>query len=246
MGWRDRLLNASPDTVGRAMKFGGGRILSQQDLPRAGMNKGGRAAKQIGGRANLLEEMGRIDARRHPDAADRAEKHRVIGELNRGYNKGGRVGLKSGTKLTKEQKRKKLSQQVSKETMHEAMDDVMDTKGKSHALLSSRKDAAKRIDKLRRKQGYFFPEKTLKKNFGDVRDKGWGGKHSTKVEHNAKGGRVGAKKGGDGKWIQKATASIKKRGTEGKCTPITKKGCTGRAKALAKTFKKMGRERKAS
>ena len=38
----------------------------------------------IGGRANLLEEMGRIDARRHPDAADRAEKRRVIGELNRG------------------------------------------------------------------------------------------------------------------------------------------------------------------
>ena len=52
-----------------------------------------------------------------------------------------------------------------------------------------------------------------------------------------------AKKGG---WIQKATASIKKRGTEGKCTPITKKGCTGRAKALAKTFKKMAKKRKAA
>ena len=61
-----------------------------------------------------------------------------------------------------------------------------------------------------------------------------------------KGGRVGLKKGGNGKWIQKATASIKKRGTEGKCTPITKPGCTGRAKALAKTFKKMGRERKSA
>ena len=45
-------------------------------------------------------------------------------------------------------------------------------------------------------------------------------------------------------WIQKATASIKKRGTKGKCTPITKPGCTGRAKALALTFKKIGRERK--
>ena len=53
----------------------------------------------------------------------------------------------------------------------------------------------------------------------------------------------GYKKGG---WIQKATASIKRRGTKGKCTPITKPGCTGIAKALAKTFKKMGRERKAS
>ena len=67
--------------------------------------------------------------------------------------------------------------------------------------------------------------------------------HSELNRGYAKGGRVAAK---DGKWIQKATASIKKRGTEGKCTPITKPGCTGRAKALAKTFKKMARKRKAS
>ena len=59
----------------------------------------------------------------------------------------------------------------------------------------------------------------------------------------AKGGRVGAK---DGRWIQKVNRSIKKRGTKGKCTPITKPGCTGRAKALAKTFKKMARERKSA
>jgi len=56
----------------------------------------------------------------------------------------------------------------------------------------------------------------------------------------AQGGRA------DKKWIQKATASIKRRGTKGKCTPITKKGCTGRAKALAKTFKKMAKKRKAA
>ena len=68
----------------------------------------------------------------------------------------------------------------------------------------------------------------------------------TKRSIYASGGRVALKKGGNGKWIQKATASIKKRGTKGKCTPITKPGCTGRAKALALTFKKMGRERKAS
>jgi hypothetical protein len=48
----------------------------------------------------------------------------------------------------------------------------------------------------------------------------------------------------DGKWIQKATASIKRRGTEGKCTPITKPGCTGKAKVLAKTFKKIAKARK--
>ena len=68
----------------------------------------------------------------------------------------------------------------------------------------------------------------------------------TRERRYAQGGRVGLKKGGNGKWIQKVTASIKKRGTEGKCTPITKPGCTGRAKALAKTFKKMGRERKSA
>ena len=63
--------------------------------------------------------------------------------------------------------------------------------------------------------------------------------------HNAQGYRqptvVSMAKGG---WIQDVNKSIKKRGTKGKCTPITKKGCTGRAKALAKTFKKMGRARK--
>ncbi len=45
-------------------------------------------------------------------------------------------------------------------------------------------------------------------------------------------------------WIQKAVASIKRRGTEGKCTPITKPGCTGRARALALTFKKLAKKRK--
>ena len=58
------------------------------------------------------------------------------------------------------------------------------------------------------------------------------------------GGRIGLKKGGSSNWIQKATKSIKERGTKGKCTPITKPGCTGRAKALAKTFKKMAKNRK--
>ena len=46
------------------------------------------------------------------------------------------------------------------------------------------------------------------------------------------------------KWIQKATASIKRRGTEGKCTPISKPGCSGKAKALALTFKKITKNKK--
>jgi hypothetical protein len=65
-----------------------------------------------------------------------------------------------------------------------------------------------------------------------------------KTERRAEGGRIGFKKGTDKKWMQKVSASIKKRGTKGKCTPITKKGCTGRAKALAKTFKKIAKRRK--
>ena len=73
-----------------------------------------------------------------------------------------------------------------------------------------------------------------------------GPKRKPKVEEDwaAEGGRIGFKTGGDSRWMQKASASIKKRGTEGKCTPITKKGCTGKARALAKTFKKIAAKNK--
>ena len=114
---------------------------------RTGHNKGGRVGLKFGGgRTNLLEELGRVEAA-PSNRNRRAEVARVHSELNKGYNKGGRVGLK---------------------------------------------------------------------------------------------------KGGNGKWIQKVNKSIKARGTKGKCTPITKPGCTGRAKALAKTFKKMAKKRKAA
>ena len=60
----------------------------------------------------------------------------------------------------------------------------------------------------------------------------------------AKGGRVRAK---DGDWIQKATASIKRRGTKGVCTgkKFGSKTCPPGSKRynLAKTFKKMARKR---
>jgi len=64
-----------------------------------------------------------------------------------------------------------------------------------------------------------------------------------KDERNRKNGGTIAK-AKNGMWMQKAAASIKKRGTAGKCTPITKPGCTGRAKALAKTFKKIAKSNK--
>ena len=54
-------------------------------------------------------------------------------------------------------------------------------------------------------------------------------------------GKVAAKpKAKDGKWIQKAVNPKHK----GYCTPMTKATCTPKRKALAKTFKAMGRARK--
>ena len=45
-------------------------------------------------------------------------------------------------------------------------------------------------------------------------------------------------------WIQDVNKSIARRGTKGKCTPISKPGCTGKAKTLAKTFKAIAKKRK--
>ena len=125
--------------------YRGGGVVKKKGTMGVALKHGGRARKFGGGRTNLLEELGRVEAKpSNPNR--RAEISRVHSELNKGYKTGGRVGLK---------------------------------------------------------------------------------------------------KGGAANWIQDVNKSIKKRGTKGKCTPITKKGCTGRAKALAKTFKKMARKRKA-
>ena len=61
-------------------------------------------------------------------------------------------------------------------------------------------------------------------------------RHGLKEAEDAEGGRIGLKKGGksDKKWIQKAVNPKHK----GYCTPMTKKTCTPRRKALARTFKK--------
>ena len=71
-------------------------------------------------------------------------------------------------------------------------------------------------------------KKALEEEFGIVKE----------VQKKKKGGAT------DNKWMQKASASIKRRGTEGKCTPITKPGCTGKARTLALTFKKIAKANK--
>ena len=67
---------------------------------------------------------------------------------------------------------------------------------------------------------------------------------STRKDLYKRGGRVKLKKGD---WIQKATADIKKRGTEGVCTgeKFGSKSCPPGSKRynLAKTFKKMAKSR---
>jgi len=100
-GGRQRLRSKPGKGLGKMKKIGpkpGTQEYVQENyLLKPGYKK--RKGMNIGGRANLLEEMGRIDARKHPDAADRAEKRRVIGELNRGYKKGGLI--KGKPKLAK-------------------------------------------------------------------------------------------------------------------------------------------------
>ena len=52
--------------------------------------KGGRIGKFGGGRTNLLEELGRVEA--EPSNRNRrAEISRVHSELNKGYKTGGRI-----------------------------------------------------------------------------------------------------------------------------------------------------------
>ena len=242
--------------------------------------KGGRIGLQYGGppnrgRTNLLEQLGRVEAERsNPNR--RAEISRVHGELNRGYNKGGRVGLKHGGKpwgtgpkpgtleflqqTTQTPRKKKAIGGPAARTIKKGVGKALKPKGvfgprpgkgkgkgkgfknpwgKPPQLKKSDKEIREELRKQARKSGAHS-----KIIFADEWDKIDPGLQ--KGIFKKEGGRIGLKKGGsDKKWMQKVSASIKKRGTKGKCTPITKPGCTGRAKALAKTFKKIAAKRKA-
>jgi hypothetical protein len=191
------------------------------------LKTGGRAALRFGGgRTNLLEELGRVEGE-HSNRNRRDEIARVHSELNRGYAKGGRAGFSAGREVGKHLK--KLVKKITHEVPTGPHTDVR------------RRELNK---KWQRKKLGVSPE--MKATLKGLRGKSLRNTHKRDVPTMAaEGGRIGFKKGTDKNWIQKATASIKKRGTKGKCTPITKPGCTGRAKALAKTFKKMAAKRKA-
>ena len=191
-----------------------------------GKATGGRVGKFGGGRTRLLEELGRVEAA-PSNRNRRAEIARVHGELNRGYAKGGAV-RKLGKSLR------------DKRTLGRSLrgkEKTFKTHGKDVPTMAAEggrigfKKGSKAKNGLSPAQSHY-----LQHGYGPH-----------KRDKKAFGGRVDLKEGGksDKNWIQKVNKSIKARGTKGKCTPITKPGCTGRAKALAKTFKKMAAKRKA-
>ena len=92
------------------------------------------------------------------------------------------------------------------------------------------------VEKDLKNAAYENQQSSLKNKFNEAAKN-----RNAKLPKQKNGGSVKAK---DGKWMQKAAASIKKRGTAGKCTPITKKGCSGKAKTLALTFKKIAKSNK--
>ena len=204
--------------------------------------KGGRASLRFGGgRTNLLEELGRVEGERsNPNR--RAEISRVHGELNRGYAKGGRIGLRTGSRGPSAGERIKARKARADEwwtakhgtgkSFHPGIDKQLREK-RPHSSPEGRAHDVKKIMSKHRRDKIQADVAKFKRTAP-----------SGRALHK-EGGRIGFKKGTDKKWIQKVNKSIKKRGTKGKCTPITKPGCTGRAKALAKTFKKMAAKRKA-
>lgn len=126
----------------------------------------------------------------------------------------------------------RLNKQTLAEMKNPKLGDERRRKEDSTKMANYKQDTARR---------YAFHRKE-----GDLVEKRPSGSTSITIMPKKKNDRF--KNGGkakDGKWMQKVSKSIKARGTEGKCTPITKPGCTGRAKALAKTFKKIAAKRKA-
>jgi len=238
---------------------------------RSPLLKGGRARLWHGGshntgRTNLLEQLGRVEGERsNPNR--RAEISRVHGELNRGYKDGGRIKAQNGKFITKKDKEK--TQWITKKPKY------ITRKEKPKAYITRKEEPKAWITKkdfkthgrdvptmaaeggrigLRQGSKRFVKGTKREKQISMATDRPTEGtklilRKGTKPytpEGEKVGKRIELKKGGsDKKWMQKVSASIKKRGTKGKCTPITKPGCTGRAKALAKTFKKIAAKRKA-
>ena len=178
--------------------------------------KGGRIGKFGGGRTNLLEQLGRVEA--EPSNPNRrAEISRVHGELNRGYAKGGRAGHFAGGKALARTV-KNIRDRITHEVPTGPHTDVR--RREINPSFGNRDVESGRTKERKRKR--------------KIMGMGWKNVAKRMVGQK-EGGRIGLKKGGsDKKWIQKAVNPKHK----GYCTPMTKKTCTPARKALARTFKK--------
>jgi hypothetical protein len=97
-----------------------------------------------------------------------------------------------------------------------------------------------KVEKDLKNAGYLDQQRSLKAKFNEAAKN-----RNAKLPKQKNGGSVKAK---DGKWMQKAAASIKKRGTKGVCTgakfggPTCKPG--SKRYTLAKTFKSVAKKKK--
>jgi len=108
--------------------------------------KGGRAGKFGGGRTNLLEQLGRVEA--EPSNPNRrAEISRVHGELNRGYAKGGRAGFGLGSIVAKGIKKALKPKGVfkPKKKVYPETEDLTHQKGPYVGDVGSERKRAKKI-----------------------------------------------------------------------------------------------------
>jgi len=166
-----------------------------------------------------------------------------------GFKSGGRAGFKEGSGKNSERYKKMMKEKAKIREGREVRDvkgKVISREGRPHSTYAGRV-AERRRGYLRKNKmlpGQVNEKKriqirpkvsdkmqSLRDNMASVTGGEWGKKS---------GGRIGLKKGSNKKWIQKAVNPKHK----GFCTPMTKKTCTPRRKALAKTFKKWGRARK--
>ena len=153
------------------------------------------------------------------------------------FKVGGRVGLARGSGRTKRQA---------------AASEIFKAKAKSKGGETdfdfSGYPQTSKYRKALTKHEKKFPKltKNIEYNVSKLVPKYEKGPHKVKpsprhTQKRADGGRIEFKRGGSPKnWIQKAVNPKHK----GFCTPMTKKTCTPRRKALARTFKKMGKARK--
>ena len=168
-----------------------------------------------------------------------------------GFKVGGRVGLKEGTDKNSERYKKMMKEKAKIREGREVRDvkgKVISREGRPHSTYAGRV-AERRRGYLRKnkmlpgqvneKKRIQIKERDPYKKIREQRKFSEAGFKPLRASKQL-GGRIGLKKGSNKNWIQKAVNPKHK----GFCTPMTKKTCTPKRKALARTFKKMGRARK--